>query len=254
MSDRRGFVLHLEKAPAPFFKNLPNVGFGGEDIDGHVPTILERRLDDLGIKYYLMALANDRLCTQVREITKKYDATSNTLKLGNDYWDLVLYLNYFLFEARATLDLLAIVLRILYLNKLPFSFNGIEEAGKHSDVFRDDPQFHRCLVVAKNADWMCHLLSNGGKTSLRDRAAHRTAAQVCVAPSEAGELIFTIRAELRGQHPQSGRNGHELVETVTAIRNGIGMLLGGFKENYSQRRIRTLLGIPEEAPGLFEPD
>ena len=251
MMANKNFTLHME-SPAPFFFNAPNVGFRGDDVDSHLPSIVERRLDDLGHKHFLMACAYDKICELTQSIGVKYDASNKTLRVAGDYWELVLFLNHFLFEARSALDLLAIVLRRLHGNTTPQSFNKLEENGKHAAIFHGDMAFHRCLVSAKSTDWMRYLLSEGGKTSLRDRAAHYTVARVNIFPRESGsQLTFRIHADMNAGHPMGATTGLELTDTVAAIRGGMDQLLNGFRLNYTQERIRSLLGIEENAEGRF---
>ncbi len=253
MSNSGNFTLHMESS-APFFFNAPNVGFSGNDINNHLPTIVERRLDDLGLKYFLMVCAYNKICDLTQSIGAKYDASSKTLKVADDYWELVLFLNHFLFEARSALDLLAIALRHLHKQAIPQSFNKIEikENGKHATIFHADMVFYSCLVAAKRADWMRYLLFEGGKTSLRDRAIHYTVARVNIFPRESdNKLAFHIHADMKARHPMEATTGLELTETVSAIRNGMGQLLNGFKLNYTQERIRSLLDIEGNATGLF---
>ena len=186
-------------------------------------------------------------------IEAKFDTSTNSLRVADDYWELVLFLNNFLYEARATLDLLAIVLHNLYNKDLPRSFNDIKENGKHAKIFSEDLSFHSSLVSAKAAPWMKYLLSNEGKTSLRDRAAHYTIARVSICPGELESgMVFRITADMRGGSSMSGNTGLELIGTLTTVRNGIGVLLNEFRKNYTQHRIRNLLNIPAEAPGMFE--
>lgn len=46
--------------------------------------------------------------------------------------------------------------------------------------------------------------------------------------------------------------GAELIHIVTEIMEGTDKLLVGFRHNYTQKRVRTLLGIAPDTPGLFD--
>lgn len=247
-----GFTLHM-KSNALFFFNQPNIGFSGGDINSHTPTYIERKLDDLGVKYALMNRAHDKILELTRNIRSNYDVEKNALKVDQDYWDLVLFLNHLLFEARSMLDVLALLLAKLYQGKLPQSFNAIAIDGKHKDIFQKDLNFQQCLLDAIRADWTSYLLSpSKGQPSLRDRAAHYTAARIKIEPAaEIEELIFSIVASTNAVHPMSIPHGSDLLDTVGTIKNGVDNLLLGFKKNYTQIRIRELLGVEVNGPGLF---
>ena len=253
MSEKQNFKLHLSVAPVPFFFNFPNVAYHGNDHNNHLPTIVERRLTDLGDKYFLTSCAFRKIISITQIICDKYDSAENELKVGEDYWELVLMLNHFLFEARSSLDILAAVLRYMHGKHTPQSFNDIDETGKHAKIFDGDRLFYDHLVEAKNSEWIHYLLSRSGKTSLRDRATHYTVARINISPNESMTgLGFRIAANLKAEHPMQANNGLELIGTVTAIMVGMDKLLSGFKDNYTQKRIRGLLNIDPATPGLYE--
>lgn len=248
------FSLHMTVAPAPFFKCFPNVGYSTGDSTSHIPALLERRLTDLGDKYLILHTAFKEIVTIVAAIKEKYDPLKNQLEVGEEYWQLLLFLNHFLFEARSVLDILAVTLHFIHQKKTPRSFNDIHAEGKHAQFFANDPLFHNCLIEAKRAQWAQHLLSRSREdSSLRDRIAHNTVARVAIHPSESGtELEFYITAPLDITHPMQPNKGAELIHIVTEIMEGTDKLLVGFRHNYTQKRVRTLLGIAPDTPGLFD--
>jgi hypothetical protein len=223
-----------------------------EDTVSHIPTILERRLTDLGDKHLILLTASKEIVNLTIAINDKYDPLKNQLTVGEEYWQLLLFLNHFLLEARSVLDILANVLRLIHQKQLPNSFNKIEPEGKHAPIFVDDSLFHECLMEAKRAQWMRHLLSQSPDISLRDRIAHYTVARVAILPAESGtELKFHITAPLDVTHPMQPNNAPELINIVTEIVKGMNNLLARFRNNYTQKRIRTLLDVAPDTPGLF---
>ena len=252
MSVEPSFTLHLSVAPGPFFFNFPNAAYHGADHNGHLPTVVERRLMDLGDKYFLMLLASQKVMSIAQKIAERFEPGERELRVGEEYWELVLHLNHFLFEARSSLDILASVLHHLYRKHTPGSFNDIKIPGKHAKIFDEDAEFRDCLIEAKRSSWTHHLLSGSGQTSLRDRAAHFTVARVSILPDESGqELEYRITANLRAEHPMQP-SGPELMKTITEVVLGMDKLLSGFRDNYTQNRIRTLLGVEPATPGAFE--
>ena len=200
-------------------------------IDKHVPSLLNARLEDISQKWCFIRLAYEKLIPLKKTIDDKFDTENWELTVGNEYWELVLFLNYVFLETRSLLDLLQKVHILLYLkpNKLPDSFNKFLKAQKYLNQVTNE-KYRQRLDSIKQSTWIKFLLHDSGRPSIRDLQVHSAQIKLSITPNCEQSLDYNICISRGVNFPhQSQTDSVPMLETIRTILNGISELLENFQ-------------------------
>jgi hypothetical protein len=153
--------------------------------DKHTPSLLNARLEDISQKWFFIRLAYEKLIPLKKTIDDKFDTEKWELTVGNEYWELVLFLNYVFLETRSLLDLLQKVHILLYSSKpsrLPDSFNDFLKNPKHLNQVTNK-KYRQRLDSLKQSTWFRFLCDDSGRPSIRDLQAHSAQIKLEIKPN-----------------------------------------------------------------------
>jgi hypothetical protein len=264
MTFSSGFSF-VHESPSLFFANQPNVGWNAETdgpINKHLPSLFTSKLEDTSWKYYLVHHAFNDLSEIASNISANAPPNLSELSLNSEYPRMLMLTNYIFLESRATLDLLANALHYLYRRKLPQSFSDLlfKKIGKgskddHLSHFNDDKPFKSVLEQCRNDSWINEIVSINREShvSIRDIVAHEGRIDISARRNNSGAISFLMSATRGADKHVDPNSFRPLMPCTHNVVEHVWQILFAFQQHYSQQRVRELLGLPVDGPGLIEP-
>jgi hypothetical protein len=229
----RNFQFCIKGSPDLFWQDISPLGWSLErdgPVQKHSPSLLRARLADLSQKWFLIVRAYIKILSLVRKINKKFDTKEWELTVGSEWWDLVLFINYVFFEARALLDIIQKVHILLYSssNKLPESFNDFLKKETHIAQVEND-KYRTRLKSIKNSGWFGFLCDHDGRPSIRDLQVHHAQIQLTAAPDNQGVLQFKLCISRGVNFPPRKESTLPLDGTMKSIIDGLKTMIEDFR-------------------------
>ena len=210
-------------------------------IHQHKPSLFFKHIDDISIKYALIRLSLNKIITILNNISSKYDKENKKLELGEEYWELILYLNCLIIEARSILDIFQKIHVLLYHQcNFPDSYRKMIDSQKHLSNFPNDI-YREYLKSLKKERWINNLVTINQKTSLRDKLSHYAQLVVTINPNSKKELEYFIDLTKKTQHFLSDKKTYPLDETLNSIVLGIDQHIKVFKKAHTKDILMELL-------------